>query len=270
MTMLLRLARLLVAAGGPLLMAHAATAAGGDWSKDFTINGTADLRVEVDDGRVTLTGTDAKRIEVRVTAAGWKIGPDGVQVLDRQAGDRVEIDVRVPHSMGLFNMGNRSVRIEIRVPNGALANVHTHDGSITVEGLRGTLKLKTGDGRIEATRVDGTLDASSGDGSIRVRGRLDGLALRTADGSIEAELSAGSKMVSAWDVNTGDGHITLRLPKDFAADLDAHTGDGGVEVNFPITTSGTASGHDLRGKIGSGGPTLKIRSGDGAIRVVRD
>jgi hypothetical protein len=108
MTMLLRLVKLLVAGVGPLLMAHAGAAAGGDWSKDFTINGTADLRVEVDDGRVTLTGTDAKRIEVRVTAAGWQIGPDGVQVLDRQAGDRVEIDVRVPHSMGLFNMGNRS------------------------------------------------------------------------------------------------------------------------------------------------------------------
>jgi hypothetical protein len=268
--MLLRLARLLVAGAGPLLLAHAAVAAGGDWSKNFTINGTADLRVEVDDGRVTLTGTDAKRIEVRVTASGWQMGPNGVQVLDRQAGDRVELDVRVPHSLGLFNMGNRSIRVEIRVPNGSLASVHTHDGSITVEGLRGALKLKTGDGHIEATRVDGTLDASTSDGSIRVRGRLDGLALHTGDGSIEAELSQGSKMTSAWDVNTGDGHVTLRLPQSFGADLDAHTGDGGVEVNFPITTSGSVGGHDLRGKIGGGGPTLKIRTGDGTIRVVRD
>ncbi|MGD0580528.1 MAG: hypothetical protein ABSC08_16575, partial [Bryobacteraceae bacterium] len=192
--MLLRLVSLLVAGAGPLVFAHAAVAAGGDWSKDFNISGTADLRVEIDDGRVTLTGTDAKRIEVRVTATGWQIGSNGVQVIDRQAGDRVELDVRVPHSMGIFNMGNRSIRVEIRVPNGALANVHTHDGSITLEALRGSLKMKTGDGRIEATRVDGTMDASTGDGSIRVRGRLDGLALHSGDGSIEAELSAGSKM----------------------------------------------------------------------------
>ena len=194
--MLLRLVSLLVAGAGPLVFAHAAVAAGGDWSKDFNISGTADLRVEIDDGRVTLTGTDAKRIEVRVTATGWQIGSNGVQVIDRQAGDRVELDVRVPHSMGIFNMGNRSIRVEIRVPNGALANVHTHDGSITLEALRGSLKMKTGDGRIEATRVDGTMDASTGDGSIRVRGRLDGLALHSGDGSIEAELSAGSKMAS--------------------------------------------------------------------------
>jgi hypothetical protein len=77
-------------------------------------------------------------------------------------------------------------------------------------------------------------------------------------------------MASAWDINTGDGHVTLRLPQSFAADLDAHTGDGQIEVNFPITTSGTVGGHDLRGKIGGGGPTLKIRTGDGGIKVQRD
>ena len=113
--MLLRLVTLLVAGAGPLVLAHAAVAAGGDWSKDFTISGTPELRVEVDDGRVTLTGTDAKRIEARVIASGWQIGPNGVQVLDRQAGDRVELDVRVPHSMGLFNMGNRSTLLHLNL-----------------------------------------------------------------------------------------------------------------------------------------------------------
>ena len=41
-------------------------------------------------------------------------------------------------------------------------------------------------------------------------------------------------------------------------------------MNFPITTSGTVGNHDLRGKINGGGPTLKIRTSDGSIRVVRD
>lgn len=268
--MLLRFLRLLAASAGPLVLANALAASGGDWSKDFNINGTADLRLEVDDGRVTLTGTDAKRIEARVSVTGWNIGPNGVQVIDRQNGDRVELDVRVPHGSGWFSMGNHSIRVEIRVPNGALANVHTHDGSINVDGVRGALRVKTGDGHIEATRLDGTLDANTGDGSIRVRGRLDVLTLHTGDGSIEAELTAGSKISSAWDITTGDGHVTLRLPEGFAADLDAHTGDGGIEVSFPVTTSGTVSSHDLRGRMNGGGPTLKIRSGDGSIRVQRD
>ncbi len=117
---------------------------------------------------------------------------------------------------------------------------------------------------------NGTLDANTSDGSIRVRGRLDALTLHTGDGSIEAELMAGSKITSAWDISTGDGHVTVRVPEGFAADLDAHTGDGGIEVSFPVTTSGTLSGHDLRGRMNGGGPTLKIRSGDGSIHVLRD
>ncbi len=268
--MLLRCLRLLGVGAGPLLLAGSLTAAGADWSKDFTINGTADLRVEVDDGRVTLTGTDAKRIEARVTVTGWSIGSNGVQVIDRQNGDRVELDVRVPHGASWFNMGNHSIHVEIRVPNGALANVYTHDGSINLDGVRGALKVRSGDGHIEATRVDGTLDANTSDGSIRLRGRLDALTLHTGDGSIEAELMAGSRIASAWDISTGDGHVTVRLPEGFAADLDAHTGDGGIEVSFPVTTSGTVSGHDLRGRMNGGGRTLKIRSGDGSIHVLRD
>ena len=264
-----RILSLLVVGTGSLVLAHAGTASGGDWSKSFDISGTAELRMEVDDGRVTVTGTDSKRIEVRVTATGWQIGPSGVQVVDRQAGDRVEVDVRVPHSTGFINLGNRSIRVEVRVPNGSTANIHTHDGAITADSVKGVLRLKTGDGHIEASRVDGSLDANTGDGSIRVRGRLDALTLHTGDGSIEAELSTGSKMVNYWDLNTGDGHVTLRLPPGFAADVDAHTGDGGIEVDFPVTTSGKVGGHDLRCKLNGGGQVLKIRTGDGGIKLLK-
>jgi len=266
--MLMRILRVLAAGAGPLLFAQA-FALGGDWSKDFNISGTADVRMEVDDGRVNVTGIDAKRVEVRVYTNGWQMGPNGVQVIDRQTGDHVEIDVRVPRNSGWFNIGNRSIRVEVRLPNGAQANIHTHDGSVVAEGVRGVLHLRTGDGHIEATGVEGSLEANTGDGSIRVRGRLDNLTLRTGDGSIEAEMLSGSKMGGTWDVTTGDGHVTLRVPASLSADLDAHTGDGQIEVDFPVTTSGKIGGHDLRGKVNGGGPLLRIRTGDGSIKVLR-
>ena len=266
----LRLMMMTVAGAASLAMASPALAGSSDWSKNFNISGRAELRVEVDDGRVTLTGSDSKQIEARVMVTGWKMGPDGVQVYDRQTGDRVELDVRMAKMNRWFNVGERSVRVEIRVPNGLLANVHTRDGSISVDSVRGTFKLRTGDGRVEATRVDGTLDADTGDGSIRVRGRLDAMSLHTGDGSIEADLMTGSKISSGWDVGTGDGHITLHLPSNFGAELDAHTNDGKIEVDFPVTTSRTVSGSDIRGKLNGGGPLLKVRTGDGPIRILRN
>lgn len=266
----LRFMMMAMAGAGTLALANPAPAGSGDWSKDFKISGRAELRVEVDDGRVTLTGSDSKQIEARVIVNGWKMGPDGVQVYDRQTGDRVEVDVRVAKMNRWFNVGERSVRVEIRVPNGLVANIHTRDGSISVDGVQGTFKLRTGDGRVEATRVEGTLDADTGDGSIRIRGRLDAMSLHTGDGSIEAELMAGSKITSGWDVGTGDGHVTLRLPGTFGAELDAHTNDGKIKVDFPVATTRNVSGNDFRGKLNGGGPTLKIRTGDGAIRVLKN
>ena len=33
-------------------------------------------------------------------------------------------------------------------------------------------------------------------------------------------------MADDWDITTGDGSVSLYLPSDFGAELDAHTGDG--------------------------------------------
>jgi hypothetical protein len=264
------LGKLLLTCAGAGALTLAATAATGSnqWNKQFQIAGKADLRVELDDGRVEVRGGDASRIEARLLLNGYRLEPGGVQVIDHQTGDAVQIEVRVPHEMHWFQIGDHSIRLELRVPNGLTATIHTHDGSIVAENLNGTLRLRSGDGHIETTHVDGSLDAESGDGSIRVRGRLDSLRLRTGDGSIEAELSPGSKVATGWDLSTGDGHVTLTVPGDIGAELDAHTNDGSVQLDFPITTK-TSSTHDVRGRIGAGGGTLRIRTGDGSIKILK-
>jgi hypothetical protein len=101
-----------------------------------------------------------------------------------------------------------------------------------------------------------------------VRGRLDSLTLRSGDGSIDADLLPGSKIASSWRVESGDGGVIVRLPRDFAADLDLHTGDGSISVDFPLTTTaGGRSDHDLRARLNAGGAPFFIRTGDGSIRL---
>src|SRR5882762_9210698 len=67
-----------------------------DWSKKFAISGRPDLRVDANDGSVTIRTWDRKEVEARVTTIGWRIGPDEVTVVDHQSGDRVELEVRIP------------------------------------------------------------------------------------------------------------------------------------------------------------------------------
>lgn len=242
-----------------------------DWSKKFTVSGRPELRVDANDGSVNIRTWDRKEIEVRVTTRGWKIDPSEVRIVDHQTGDRVEIEVKIPHRAFSvdFGLNHRSVRVELDVPRELASDIHTGDGAITVDGLHGKTRLSTGDGHIEAYRLDGSLDAQTGDGRMRVRGRFDLLNIHTGDGSIEAEIENGSKMSSEWNVRTGDGHVTLRLPSSLSADLEVHTGDGHIDSDLPVTMSGFKHDHELRGKLNAGGPVLTVHTNDGSIRLER-
>ena len=81
------------------------------------------------------------------------------------------------------------------------------------------------------TDAAGRVEADSGDGSIELAGRFEALDVRTGDGAVRLDVLDGSALKTDWSVNTGDGSITLRLPANLDAELDAHTGDGGVHAD---------------------------------------
>ncbi|MFZ3216868.1 MAG: DUF4097 family beta strand repeat-containing protein [Candidatus Acidiferrales bacterium] len=271
---------------GITMLAAAAPARADQWSKSYPVNGHASLQVTTGDGDVTVTGTDQKQIDARVTTSGWKIGPNDLQIIESQSGNQVSIEVRVPHwSWTLFGGGHRSVRVELSVPRELDLDVRTSDGDVTAQGIsgriqfqtgdgdvtanniRGNIRMHTGDGHIQGHNLDGSLDADTGDGNLEIDGRFDLLELKTGDGSIEAQVGSGSKVTDGWTLHSGDGHITLRLPGDLNAYLDAHTGDGSITLDIPIQVSGSLNRSSVRGKMNAGGATLAVSSGDGSIHI---
>jgi DUF4097 and DUF4098 domain-containing protein YvlB len=246
-----------------------------EWSKTFTVTGKPDLRVETNDASVRIEAWDRQEIEARVISTGYRLAlagsgeEGGVRVHQQQSGDRVELNVHVPTMHWIIGINSRSVRIELKAPRDGSFDIRTRDGSIGAAGVRGDVRLSSGDGHIEADQLEGALHAKSGDGHMRIRGRFEELSLETGDGRIDAEVSHGSRIATVWTLHTGDGSVKLRLPDDFAADLEAHTGDGRVRVDFPVTISGTISKSDVRGKLNGGGPPLRILTGDGSILVER-
>jgi DUF4097 and DUF4098 domain-containing protein YvlB len=271
---------------GITIAASAAPVRADQWSKTYQVNGRADLRVMTGDGDVIVTGTDQHQIEAHVTTNGWKIGPNDVQIIESQSGNSVSIEVKVPHwGFSMFGGNHKSLRVEVGVPRELDLNVRTSDGNVTALGvsgkiqfdtgdgnvtasnIKGDIRIHTGDGHIEGHNFDGSLDANTGDGNLRIDGRFDALALKTGDGNIEAQVGSGSKVASGWNLHSGDGRITLRLPGDLNATLDAHTGDGSITLDIPIQVSGSLSHSSVRGKLNAGGPTLAVSSGDGSIHI---
>ena len=237
------------------------------WNKAFNVGAAPELRIETSDANVILHAANVKTIEAHVYTSGWRIGPGDVHVMDHQSGDRVEIEVKIPPLH--FSFGNRSVKIELQIPYSTRVEVHTGDGNVRADGLRGPAKLVTHDGNIDGEGLDSPLDASSGDGNIRVRGKFSALNLRSGDGNIDAEVAPGSHMTAPWTVNSGDGRVTLRLPDGFAANLDAHTGDGRITVDLPVAAEGGIHEDSVRGKLNGGGQPLTIRTGDGSVHLAR-
>lgn len=248
-----------------LLFAPFLSASAEEWTKTFNVTGKPTVEVHADDGNVRLRPCDCKTVEARVVSQGYRANE--LKITSSQTGDHVELDV-LTHGIH-FGIGFHRQRldIELTVPRESALNVRTGDGNIDAEQLKGEFRLNTGDGNIELHSIDGTLQAKSGDGHMDIGGRFDALDLQSGDGSIRAEIAAGSKVNSEWSVHTGDGRITMRLPKDFSAELDAHSSDGRVHSELPVTMDMFDSRHDkdLHGKLNGGGGELRLRSGDGSI-----
>jgi hypothetical protein len=163
--------------------------------------------------------------------------------------------------------GDGSIRLEGL--SGRL-ELRTGDGSIRAANVSGDLRLHTGDGSVTVERAEGTLDLDTGDGGVNVTGKLTAVKMHTGDGSIVYRAEPGTVMTDGWEISTGDGGISLYLPSDFGAELDARTGDGAIHNELTVAGADSQSREKrrfIRGRLGDGGKVLRIRTGDGTIRL---
>lgn len=280
----MRLQWLAAVAAGALAFAPPQASAD-SWQRDFDVSGRPTVHVRTDDGSIRVEPGTSGRVEVSIETRGWTIDRDEVRVTASQDGDAIEVEARTPRRWTLFGFGQRWIRIEVRVPaasdlrlesgDGSIrvtgvrggVRAHTGDGSITARDLKGTLSFHTGDGSILASGIDGRLSCETGDGRIEVEGRFDGLDLETGDGGIAAEAGPGSKVADGWSVHTGDGSVRLWIPRDLSADIEARTGDGRIVLDLPVRVEGVVNRSRLSGALNGGGPPLRLRTGDGSIRI---
>jgi len=263
--------------------------------KRFTVSGPPDLRLTTFDGSIEIRTGDAKTVLVEIEKRGpTQEGIDHLRVESKQEGDRIEIEIKRPtREVVSFGIGvSPTAKLIVTMPRAGNVIAKSGDGSIHIEDVRGRLELRTGDGSIRGRAIGGQmtlytgdgsvtlddaigdLDVDTGDGSVSVSGKLGAVKLHTGDGSITFRADSGTAMTEDWSMTTGDGGIAVYLPQDFAADLDAHTGDGSIRNELKLAAEAEAGGdhsessrRTLRAKLGAGGKMLKIRTGDGSIRL---
>lgn len=251
---------LLVAGLGGLSAASAE-----ELDKKWTVGNHPELRVEAGDASIDIQGSDTDAVSAKLVTEGRKIGYGGVELIEHQSDSALDLRIQEPHES--FGWGHHSVRLMLVVPKNLTAVVKTGDGSIHLASLAGKLRADTGDGSVEGVGLNGALDGHTGDGSMHLAGVFTELRLRTGDGSITVTADSGSKVNMGWELTSGDGSISVKVPKDLAADVDLRTGDGHINANLPITVSDLTGRREVRGKLNGGGAPISIRTGDGSISI---
>jgi DUF4097 and DUF4098 domain-containing protein YvlB len=239
--------------------------------KHFTVSGKPDVSLATFDGSIEVRPWDKADVQVVIEKRGRDHDDvAAIEVNAEQHGDRIEIHVTEPKRDHLgFHFNNRSAKLIVSVPAAADVAAKSGDGSIDIERIAGHVRLRSGDGSLRGHMLGGDVEANTGDGSIQLDGKLTGLRVHTGDGSVTIHADAGSSPAADWDIVTGDGSVTLEVPDGFAAELDAHTGDGGIHMR-DVTLSnvtGDIGKNSLRGRLGAGGHTVRVRTGDGSITV---
>jgi hypothetical protein len=239
--------------------------------KRFSVTGKPDVELATFDGSIDVRPGTGSEVLVTIERRGrTEAAAKAIEVSTQQDGNHVTVKVTRKNRDNHWGSSG-SANLIVTVPAAADLDTRSGDGSIQIHGITGAIKSHTGDGSIKLTDVTGPVDVTSGDGSINVIGRLSKVVARSGDGSVRISATAGSAAADGWDVGTGDGSVTLELPADFGADLDAHTGDGSIHVQDLTVSSVTGEiGRDtLRGRLGNGGGSLRVRSGDGSITLRR-
>jgi Putative adhesin len=259
-----------------------AAAADASFERNLTINGKGvELSVATGSGYIHLTHGAGNQVHISGHVhSSWGGNDERVREIAanppvQQTGNIVRIGAR--HE----NLRNISIDYDIEAPAEAWLDAASGSGDVTDEGVGQNAKLNTGSGHIHATGLhgsftvetgsgsiyadqtgDGDVKAETGSGSIELRNLHGGLRAETGSGSIKA---AGTP-VAPWKLQTGSGSVEI-WTGDAKFTLEAESGSGSIHSDPEITTHGANNRHHVNGNVNGGGPTVRIQTGSGGIRV---
>ena len=200
---------------------------GGHWVQEQTgsIAATGALRVSVI-GEVVIRGEETDEIRYRVEAR--------VKAEDAAEAERIFRDASVTASArnGATTVSledprcgrcSYQARVELVVPRSTReAVVDTSGGAVEASNLEGRVNADSAGGAIRMTSIGGDVRASTAGGSIDLNGIGGEVRCETAGGSIEVEQARGDAIL-----NTSGGGIRAA---GIGGDLRAETSGGGIEI----------------------------------------
>ena len=212
-------------------------------------------------GAITVTGGTGDQVEVTAVKSWRRSDPQTVHVVAVRKNGSVTICAlweTAGESCGpqgeyqQHGLRGNDVAVEftVRVPRGVKVDAHTVNGAVQMEGV---------DAPVAAATVNGGIDVSTARGPVSAA---------TVNGHVDVAMRA---FAGPGDVGlvTVNGAVSLALPANVDADVDASTVAGSIQTEFPLTVSGRFAGRRLEGKLGAGGRRVHITTVHGSINLTK-
>ncbi len=211
-------------------------------------------------GDIIAEPSTGRQIEVRAEKRARRSDPEAVRIEVVEHAGGVTVCAVYPSSRGRENTcepgsggrnrtRNNDVRVTfyVSVPEDVGFLGKTVNGDVLVHDLTSDVDARSVNGDIEISTT-GFAKAS------------------TVNGSIAAAMERYD-MESGLSFSTVNGSISLDLPDDVDADVDAKWVNGRLETDLPLELIGRASRRSVRGFLGDGGPELNLRTVNGSIHL---
>jgi len=223
----------------------------------FEIDSDGRISLENINGDISIVGGSGDKVHlVAKKKAGSQEYLDDLKIKVDANSDYIRIETRHPKSDSRWFQWNRdssgSVSYMLEVPS--TVNLDT---------------ISTVNGDVEIVDVEGRVKAETVNGSLEAVGLMGDVNLETVNGSVRAEfnqLGAGQR-VTADAVN---GRITLVLPGDASARVEAETVNGSIDADdFGLKAEKGFVGRDLSGEIGGGDARISLDTVNGSIKILK-
>lgn len=273
--------RFALAAAILAIAAVPALASEATFERNLTVNGHVELAVATGSGHIHITHGSGDRVHIsgRVKS-NWGGNEQKVTEIANnppieQTGNIIRIGQR--HE----NYHNISIDYDIEAPANSFLEANSGSGDINDDGVGENAKLGTGSGTIHATGLQGGFIANTGSGNIYAEqiGQGDvkaqtgsgNVELKNLKGSLHAGTGSGDLKItgtpsSDWKLGTGSGSVEFWAGNS-GFTLDASTGSGSVHTDQEMAVQGSFNKHHIVGKVHGGGPTVRIETGSGDVRV---
>lgn len=202
--------------------------------------------IQIPNGKINIIGVSGQELtysgELKTAAASqseanqiikehWKV---------RKIGNTLELILELPVQFSILDFSFKSGHLDLEIPQNLITSVKTKNGSIHVEKLKADIALSTSNGKITIETIQGNLNVKTSNGSI-IASDIDGnlqattsngsVALTDIAGTITAKSSNGAMSVSSavndkWNLSTSNGKITLNVPIQTDAIIQASTSNG--------------------------------------------